>query len=313
MDIKVERDFLGSGFQKTDISLMDDVDGAQNGTLVFRKSKVSKNKAILYVHGFIDYFFQTEMADKFNEMGFDFYAIDLRKHGRSLQEHHHPNFIANIYDYFEEIDKSIEIIKIERKDIEIVLMGHSTGGLTTSLYCHHRNNVEGLILNSPFFDLNIPSTLKAIVPIIAAIGKLIPFGKMNSLTEHYPKSLHKNYLGEWDFNEKWKPITNFPTYLGWTRAIYKAQKELQNGLKVKCPVLVLHSDKSYKGKDWNELIRTSDAVLDVEHIKKYATVIGSRVTKVEIKDGVHDLVLSKKEVRETVYSEIENWIMLHKL
>lgn len=313
MNTKIENDYLGNGFQKTTISLADDFDGKQHGTLVFRKSKTHKNKAILYVHGFIDYFFQTKMADTFNEWGFDFYAVDLRKYGRSLEEYQHPNFISNIHDYFEEIDKSIEFIRAENKNINIVLMGHSTGGLTTSLYSHHHKNVQGLILNSPFFDLNIPPTLKKLVPLIASIGKLLPFAKMNSLTEHYPKSLHKNYLGEWDFNEKWKPITNFPAYLGWTRAIYKAQKELQRGLKIECPVLVLHSDKSYKGKDWNELIRTSDAVLDVEHIKKYADVIGDRVAKVEIKNGVHDLVLSKIEVRKHVYIEIEKWLNLQNL
>ncbi len=29
-----------------------------------------------------DYFFQTEMADQFNQHGYDFYALDLRKYGR---------------------------------------------------------------------------------------------------------------------------------------------------------------------------------------------------------------------------------------
>lgn len=312
MDIKVENDYLGNGFQKTNIPLLDDVDGQQHATLIFRKAPESHNKAILYIHGFIDYFFQTEMADKFNELGFDFYAVDLRKYGRSLEEHHHPNFISNIYDYFDEIDKSIKIMK-DNGAKEIMLKGHSTGGLTAALYANKRKNIQGLILNSPFFDLNIPSTLKAFAPIIASIGKVLPFAKMDSLTEHYPKSLHKNHLGEWDFNENWKPITNFPAYLGWTRAIYKAQKELQKGLKIECPVIVLHSDKSYKGKEWNEIIRTSDAVLDVEHIKKYADGIGDNVTKVEIKDGIHDLVLSKKEVREQVYDEIQKWLALNKL
>jgi alpha-beta hydrolase superfamily lysophospholipase len=307
MDTKAEKDYLGKGFLKVNIPLQKDFDGEQHATLVFRKSDTPQSKALLYVHGFIDYFFQTEMADKFNEWGFDFYAIDLRKYGRSLEEYQHPNFIASIYDYFEEIDKSIEYIRANGVN-NIILNGHSTGGLTLSLYAHHRKNVQGLILNSPFFDLNVPSTVKALAPVLAAIGKILPFAKLDSLSENYPKSLHKDYKGEWDFNENWKPITNFPAYLGWTRAIYKAQKKLQSGLKIECPTLVLYSDKSYKGKDWDEIIRISDAVLDVEHIKKYADVIGSDITKVEIKDGVHDLVLSKKEVRNKVYSEIEIWL-----
>ncbi len=308
----IENDYLGNGFKKIIIPLEDDFDGAQHATLVFRKAKNNQNKAILYVHGFIDYFFQTEMADKYNEWGFDFYAIDLRKYGRSLEENHHPNFITDIHDYFEEIDKSIEYIKSENTS-NIILMGHSTGGLTTSLYAHHRSNVQGLILNSPFFDFNVPAGLKALIPLISSIGKIIPFAKMDSLTEHYPKSLHKNYLGEWDFNEQWKPISNFPAYMGWTRAIHRAQKELQSGLNIKCPVLVLYSDKSYKGKNWDDIIKISDAVLDVEHIKKYADVIGNNISKVEIENGVHDLVLSKEVVRKKVYKEIKNWLESQKL
>jgi alpha-beta hydrolase superfamily lysophospholipase len=38
---------------------------------------------VLYLHGYNDYF-HTHVAEKFNENNFDFYALDLRKYGRSL-------------------------------------------------------------------------------------------------------------------------------------------------------------------------------------------------------------------------------------
>ncbi len=306
-NLSITEDHLGQGFKDIVIPLADDFDGPQEATLIFRKASNANKKAILYVHGFIDYFFQTEMADIYNDWGFDFYAVDLRKYGRSLKEYQHPNFISDIHDYFEELDKSIAIIK-ESGVKEILLMGHSTGGLTTPLYAQYRKNIDGLILNSPFFDFNVSVGLKTLLPLIAAVGKIIPFAKMDSLSENYPKSLHKNYLGEWDFNEEWKPIKNFPAYMGWTRAIYKAQKELQKGLDIQCPVLVLHSDKSYIGKNWNELIRTSDAVLNIDHMKKYAPGLGNNIKIVEIKDGVHDLTLSVKESRDNTFKQIKQWL-----
>lgn len=313
MTAKIEEsDILGNGFLKLDLPLADDNDGTQHATLVYRKLEKSQSKAILYVHGFIDYFFQTEMADIFNQWGYDFYALDLRKYGRSLIDHQHPNFVSNIHDYFDEINQSIDIIK-SNGNSSVLLMGHSTGGLITSIYTHHHNNIDGLILNSPFFDLNIPPALKIITPLVTGIGKYFPYLSSDNLTQHYPKSLHKDYKGEWDFNEKWKPITNFPTYFGWLRAITKAQKELQSGLNIKCPILVMYSDKSYKGKTWDEIIRVSDAVLDVEHIQKYADGIGKNISKIEIKDGIHDLVLSKKEVRESVYNKLKEWLREQKL
>ncbi|RLD41155.1 MAG: alpha/beta hydrolase, partial [Bacteroidetes bacterium] len=106
-----ELDYLGNGFKNIKINLPNDIDGEQHATLIYRKANTDSNKAVLYVHGFIDYFYQTELADKFNEWGYNFYAVDLRKYGRSLMPHQHPNFISDIKDYFVEFDKSIEIIK----------------------------------------------------------------------------------------------------------------------------------------------------------------------------------------------------------
>ena len=303
----IKDDVLGDGFKSLKIDIADDKDGKQDATLVFRKCKKESKKAILYVHGFIDYFFHPELATHFNDWGYNFYAVDLRKYGRSLQEHHHPNFISNIHQYFEEIDKSIAIIKSDG-NTNITLMGHSTGGLTTSLYAHHHNNIDALILNSPFFEINGSPATIVLSDIIASFGGIFPYGKMSGLSTLYPESLHKNHKGEWDFNLNWKPIDNFPSYFGWLKAIRRAQKELQSGLDIKCPVLVMYSNKSYKGKKWSDEIFTSDAVLDVVHIAKYAKNIGANITEVEIKNGIHDLMLSKKEVRAVAYKEMKIWI-----
>ena len=103
---KINNDVLGNGFKNIILPLENDNDGKQHATLIFRESKIKSDKAILYVHGFIDYFFQTDLADHFNEWGYNFYAVDLRKYGRSLLPNHHPNFINSIHDYFEEINLS---------------------------------------------------------------------------------------------------------------------------------------------------------------------------------------------------------------
>ena len=41
---------------------------------------------ILYVHGYNDYFFQEELAEKSDSAGFAFFAIDLHYNGRSYSE-----------------------------------------------------------------------------------------------------------------------------------------------------------------------------------------------------------------------------------
>ena len=88
--------------------------------------------------------------------GFDFYAIDLRKYGRSLRSHQTPNYITDLADYDEELDEAVRIIRAEGHDV-VVLLGHSTGGLIAPLWANRRRGrqlIDAIVLNSPFFDLN---------------------------------------------------------------------------------------------------------------------------------------------------------------
>ena len=87
--------------------------------------------AILYVHGYNDYFFQRELGDSVNARGYNFYALDLRKYGRSLRPHQDAFFCKDLGEYFADIDTALATIRSEGNE-RIWLMGHSTGGLITS-------------------------------------------------------------------------------------------------------------------------------------------------------------------------------------
>src|SRR5262245_2623912 len=120
---------LGSGFGAMTLSLRDDYDGPVTATLVRNQPAVhAGTPAVLYLHGFIDYFFQAHVAARFNHAGHDFYALDLRKYGRSLNQARHPNICLAFEEYFEEITKALEIISAEGHT-SVVLMAHSTGAL----------------------------------------------------------------------------------------------------------------------------------------------------------------------------------------
>jgi len=69
-------DVLGEGYEQLKLSFPDDYEGAVCATLVRKKASQNTQKAVLYIHGFIDYFFQTEMAEQFNQHGYDFYALN---------------------------------------------------------------------------------------------------------------------------------------------------------------------------------------------------------------------------------------------
>ena len=80
-------DILGTDYEQATLNFPDDYEGKVVATLIRKKAAQPTKKAVLYIHGFIDYFFQTEMAERFNQHGFDFYALDLRKYGRSILPH----------------------------------------------------------------------------------------------------------------------------------------------------------------------------------------------------------------------------------
>jgi len=306
----LEKEF---GFTKETVKMKPDYEGEVIITIFKRNASTGSKKALLYLHGFNDYFFQTHLADKINEAGFNFYALELRKYGRSILPHQSPNFFKNHNEYFEDIDKAVEIVKERDGNKMLVLMGHSTGGLLFSLYAHHKNDkniIDALVLNSPFFEFNEPGILlKSFVPLMTSIGKRFPYlPSPKGLDKGYGYSLHKKYHGEWDYDLKLKPIEGFKIYAGWIGGIHTAQKELQKGLDIKCPVLVMVSGKSVKPGNYRPEMQSADSVLNVKHIKKYAKGLGEKTDILEFDGGLHDLVLSKKEVREKVLNKMASFI-----
>ncbi len=148
------KDICNDSFYMRELPLAPDRFGESNAVLVYRPSDMQSKKAVLYIHGFIDYFFQWEMADFFNAHGFNFFAIDLRRYGRALHPGQKPNIIEAMEDYYEELDKAVDIIKNEVGNEFILLKGHSTGGLIASLYANDNPEVvDAVILNSAFFEL----------------------------------------------------------------------------------------------------------------------------------------------------------------
>ncbi|QBN18484.1 alpha/beta hydrolase [Flavobacterium nackdongense] len=303
---------LEDKFNYHTINLKNDYEGKVIATLISSKSNTDNRSPVLYIHGFIDYFFHPHLAEEFHKNGYDFYALELRKYGHSLQGHQHPNYCKSIEEYFEEISIAIQSI-YDKSQKKMVLMGHSTGGLITSLYMNlgnKRDLVCGLVLNSPFLELNMPPLARILAPAFAKIISFIaPFSKLNkAISPVYGQSVHKNYFGEWDFNLKWKPINGFPAYFAWFVAVVNAQNLLKQKSSISVPILVLFSSNSLLLKKYTPEAQTADIVLNVKQIKKIGRNLGSNVTLQEINNGMHDLFLSKKEVRNLAFTALFDWI-----
>jgi alpha-beta hydrolase superfamily lysophospholipase len=309
----VEPDVLGTPYERRTLSLRADGEGPVTATLVHRRAENAASAAVLYVHGFVDYFFQTHVADFFAARGIDFFALDLRKHGRSLQPHQTPNFATDLREYYEELDAAVRLIREEHGHTRVALAGHSTGGLLTSLWAHDRRAdglVDALVLNSAFFDVNQPWFMRQVAsPLTVRVGRAKPKTKLPfGLNPVYGESVHSSARGEWDFNLDWKPRAGFPIYAGWIAAIRTGQKRVHAGLDIAVPVFSAASTASYKSFKWSEAARSADSILDVDHITRWSAGLGRLVTIARIEGGLHDLTLSARPAREQFFTEVGRWL-----
>jgi alpha-beta hydrolase superfamily lysophospholipase len=304
-------DVLGEPYFVETIDLPDDDEGAVVATLVTRSAAAATNRAVLHLHGFADYFFQTAAADYWVERGYDFYALDLRKYGRSLRPHQTANFVTDLGAYFEEIDEAMRRVRERDGHDHIVMTAHSTGGLIGPLWADDRKpGIAAMVLNSPWLDLHGSFLIRtAGTKAIDQVGARRPYLTIpRAVSGLYAQSLHRDHRGEWDFNLDWKPLESWPVYAGWLRAVRRGHKKVHGGIDVGAPVLVLTSGASAYPKEWDETVTGTDIVLNVDQIRKWAHKLADHVTTVRVPGALHDVTLSREPVRKLAFAEISRWL-----
>ncbi|CRZ14999.1 alpha/beta hydrolase [Mycolicibacterium neworleansense] len=313
------------GFWQQTIDAGPDPDGEGDlvATLVRRgeagTAPDGKGHAVLALHGYTDYFFHTELADRFADRGFSFYALDLPKCGRSRHDGQTPHFTTDLARYDTQIERALESIAADTGNATVCLYGHSAGGLILTLFADRlrrrgrlaTHHVGGLVLNSPFFDLHGPAILRT-APTSAALIALARLRKLSVVRKPteggYGTTLHRDYGGEFDYNLEWKPLGGFPVTFGWINAIRRGQARLHRGLDVGVPNLILRSDRSVTETSDPAAMQRGDAVLDVSQIARWSGCVGNHTTVAPITDAKHDVFLSVADSRAAAYRELDRWL-----
>ncbi len=306
-------DLLGAPYTCETFDLRPDAEGEVVATLVHRRAEVPAGgsptrKAVLHVHGFCDYFFQTVAADFWVRNGYDFYALDLRKYGRSLRPHQTPNYVADLSTYYEELDLAFE--RVSRDHDHLVFSAHSTGGLTLPLWLHDRGHpAAGVFLNAPWIDMHGDAFTRLLaMPAIHRLGRLKPMKQIpRNVADGYARSLHRDLGGEWDYDLAWKPPASWPVYAGWIRAVRRGQARIERGLEIDAPVLLVSSARSGHLDDEEDL-RSSDVVLDVERMRRRAARLSRHVTIAQVPGALHDVTLSPEPARSHVFDELQRFL-----
>ena len=304
------------GYEARYVNQGEAFDGPCRSTIVRKLCKTPSTKAFLYIHGFNDYFFQSEMGERFVDSGYNFYAVDLRRYGRSKEPWQYPFNIRNQKEYFADIDSALVQM---RKDgnTDITLGGHSTGGLTVAYFGAEKGDqvgVDRIVTDSPFLEWNFNSFMRNIAaPTIGFFGKIFKNAKIKQgHCDGYAYSLLKEYYGEWTYNTDWKMVYSPPVTASWVGAINTAQSKLMKKAKnIKVPILVMHSSRKIDGCNYTPEFQTGDAVLDPFMLQKRGEKRGTVRVVCAIDSGLHDLILSKERARDTAYDSIFSFIRQH--
>lgn len=268
-------------------------------------------RAVVQLHGWNDYFFHPHVAAFWEGQGFTFHALELRRYGRSLREGQFRGYVDDLSAYNDELDAALAVVGEDHD--AIVLGGHSTGGLTASLYAADRpGTLAGLVLNSPWLDMWGPPALTSMLkPLLTEWSKRAPtsaFPLPESEENIYAKAMHASHGGEWDYSFDLKTAGSEPIRVGWLRAILQGHARVASGLDIDCPILVGTSTKTLFLRKYRDEAREADTVLDVNRINGVAWRLGREVTLSRIEGGTHDLALSPEPARTAWFEAIGRWV-----
>lgn len=321
-------DVLGDEFSQLTLSLPDDEHGPVVATLVRalpteqswwqtvrHEHRPLHGVDVLYVHGWSDYFFQKRLARFWTARGARFFALDLRRYGRSLREGQIPGYVTDLRTYDEDIAAALEAMgrgaDADGLQRRLVLLGHSTGGLTLSLWAaRHADSVDAVILNSPWLEFQFASVRSAIAPMVELTARLRPLEVAPQVDLGFYTRAQQEAADPDDpveVDTAWRPVQSMAVYAGWLNAILSGHATVNAGLSIPSPVLVLLSARSSTPTKWTEDLTRTDSVLVVDDIARASLRLGSTVTIDRIDGALHDVFLSRHEAREDAYRRLDRW------
>ncbi|AMB59673.1 alpha/beta hydrolase [Microterricola viridarii] len=322
-------DVLGGQFEQLTLPLKPDVEGEVVATLVRYnamrpldlRTLPADGADVLYVHGWSDYFFQTHLAEYWRSMGARFYALDLRKYGRSLRAHQTPGFVDDLSIYDEDIEAALDAMghsapkpgpKVDTGTRRpLILMGHSTGGLTLSLWAaRHHGRVRALVLNSPWLEFQARGIGREVIaPAVVLGAKVAPRAPLPTVDlGFYTRTVSKKFDGEWDYNSEWRPQRGFPIHPAWLKAVLRGHGTIAGGVDIGAPVLSIMSARSTISLVWSDAMLSTDSVLVVDDIAVRSLRLSASVTVERIDGAIHDVVLSAEPVRDAAFSAMTRWL-----
>lgn len=298
-----------TGFSRRSIPLCEDHEGPVSATLV--RHDAAEGTPLLYIHGWSDYFYNTELAEAVANHGYKLYALDLRKYGRSLRAKQSPGYVDDLRQYDDEIGAALAIIQLSHPRQLPALIAHSTGGLVAALWAHHHpGQLSTLVLNAPWLTLQGNTVLRSFANMVAdplwrsRPERRLLFPKM----DFFYRSIAAHEHGDWILHPLWRPRYSFDIQGGWLAAILEGHAQVRGGLNITVPVLVLTSTETHFGTKYSSKMQSADSVLDVHDTAKRAVQLGNTVMVHKLPGALHDVYASALPVRQQAFADTVAWL-----
>ena len=166
---------------------------ARDGTNIFYRVWLRDGaNGCLLIHGYGDHSDRyQELVDSISDLGYSFYAFDLRGQGRSEGKRVFANslndYVSDCFDFLKFLEKE----KILDQKKKLVLLGHSLGGLIAlRVVLKDEMKWKGLVLSSPCFKLFGISWSPALRFLVKKIARVSPGLIMTNLVR--PKYLFRD-------------------------------------------------------------------------------------------------------------------------
>jgi acylglycerol lipase len=217
--------------------------------------------------------------------GFAVYALDHRGRGRSDGERY---FVQSIDEYVSDLATFIRLAKANEPGLPVFLLGHSAGGVISSIYTlEHQQELAGFICESFAFQVYAPDFALAVVKGLSHVAPHAHVLRLPIKEFSRDQKVIDAMLADPAIADEVQPTST-------VAALVRADERLKQEFpKITLPVLILHG--------------TTDKVTKPSGSQLFYDTAGSTDKTLKLYEGhAHDL-LSDLD-KEVVLADIRGWI-----
>jgi len=269
-------------------------DGTKNRKLFYKywlPDDQPPQAALLIVHGLAEHCGRYgNVADYFVPRGYAVYGLDHIGHGQSegtrVYVDHFSDFTDNIKVYF-------DMIRQWQPVIPIFIVGHSMGGLISTIYLpEHQHELAGAVLSAPLIKAGdeTPALMIALAKIISKILPKLPLAQIEAQGVSRDPAVVQAYIDD-------PLVYNGKVTARLSAELIRVTQQAETGAAaIRLPLLILQGNK-------DTLVNPAGAQMLYERVN-------AADKQIKIYDGLYHEVFNEPE-HEQVLGDVEVWLQAH--